>query len=259
MDGTGAVGVMETAPSWTWGDVDARDETGMTRLTHSAARAELWCDGGRLRRGSGYAAASRPARHALARTGAILCLRARGRFLLHASGVVDPGGRAWLLAGDSGCGKSTLAYALAREGWRVLGDDGVLVEVAGSGVIAHSWRDALHVSAELAAFPELAGRSGSAPPGDARRRIAVHVDVARRAPLAAILLPARAAGDARRVTHTTALAALVRHSPWVVLGDVHAAAHLAALTVMARQIPAFVLPHDESDLGTLAGRLGALA
>lgn len=250
---------MQTAPSWTWGEVDARDEPGMTRLTHAAARAELWCDGGRLRRGSGYATASRPARHALARTGAILCLRARGRFLLHASGVVDPGGRAWLLAGDSGCGKSTLAYALARQGWRVLGDDGVLVEVAASGVIAHGWRDALHVSAELAAFPELADRIGSAPAGDVRRRIAVRTDVARRAPIGALLLPARAAGPASRVTHTTALAALVRHSPWVVLGDLHAAAHLAALSAIAREVPAFVLPHDESDLATLAGRLGALA
>src|SRR5687768_13308972 len=47
------------------------------------------------------------------------------RMVWHAAGAVDPRGRAWLLSGDSGSGKSTLAYALARRGWRVLGDDGV--------------------------------------------------------------------------------------------------------------------------------------
>lgn len=246
-------------PSWSWGDVDARDEMGATRLTHPAGHAELWVEDGRLRRGSGYATAAQPARHALARTGAILRLRGRGRFLLHASGVVDPAGRAWLFAGDSGCGKSTLAYALARQGWPVLGDDGVLVEVGESSILAHGWRDRLRVSAGLAAFPELADKAGGAHPGDARRRVAVGATVAHHAPLAAVVLPERGSGPATLVSHTAALAALVRQSPWVILGDEHAAAHLAALSAIAQRVRTFLLPHEEGDLQTLATRLSALA
>jgi hypothetical protein len=79
-------------------------------LAHLIEPAELLLRNGRLVRGPGYETASRTARRSLARVGAILRLRARGRYLVHAAAVVDPAGGAWLLAGDSGSGKSTLAW-----------------------------------------------------------------------------------------------------------------------------------------------------
>src|SRR5919201_998210 len=96
------------------------------------------------------AAAATSTRRALVGVGAILRLRERNRFFIHASGVVDGRGRAWLFTGVSGSGKSTLAYALARHGWRVLGDDGVLVEPVSGGVVAHGGRPPLLVGADLA-------------------------------------------------------------------------------------------------------------
>lgn len=48
----------------------------------------------------------------------------RGRFVLHAAGIVAaPGGGALAIAGPSGAGKSTLARQLIRGGARLLGDD----------------------------------------------------------------------------------------------------------------------------------------
>ena len=57
----------------------------------------------------------------------------RGLYQLHASAAVDPDGIAWMFAGPSGAGKSTLAYALARQGWHILGDDGVVLEPTATG------------------------------------------------------------------------------------------------------------------------------
>src|SRR4051794_39887177 len=94
-----------------------------TILTHVSDGATLLVRRGRLERGRGYAAAPPSTRRALLGVGAILRLRERNRYFLHASGAVDRRGRAWLFTGASGSGKSTLAYALARHGWRVLGDD----------------------------------------------------------------------------------------------------------------------------------------
>jgi hypothetical protein len=53
----------------------------------------------------------------------------RGRFVLHAAGVVLPGMTAAIaLAGLSGSGKSSLARSLVARGARLLGDDGVALE-----------------------------------------------------------------------------------------------------------------------------------
>ncbi|HWE41975.1 MAG TPA: hypothetical protein VG432_05680, partial [Gemmatimonadaceae bacterium] len=153
--------------AWQWGDVDASDHGERTCLTHRHAGARLWVEAGRLMRGNGYDRAEAAVRQELARVGAIIRLRQRGRYLVHAAGVVDPCGRAWLLAGDSGSGKSTLAYALARNGWTVLGDDGVLIERRGGGLIAHGWREPLRVSRQLAdVFPEIGDDALRASPGD---------------------------------------------------------------------------------------------
>jgi hypothetical protein len=238
--------------AWQWGEVDASDHGERTCLTHRHARAQLWVDGGRLVRGAGYVEASDVVRRELARVGAIVRLRQRGRYLVHAAGAVDPMGRAWLLAGDSGSGKSTLAYALARRGWKALGDDGVLVERTIAGLVAHPWLEPHRVSEHLAsAFPELAGREELPPNGDARRRIPVPMVAARSAPLVAVVLVERAAQFALGTTGpATALAALVRQSPWVILGDEHSRGHLALLKEIAAQ-PVFRLRHTPAELQSL--------
>lgn len=247
-----------TAPviAWQWGEVDASDHDAATCLTHRHADARLWVRGGRLVRGAGYEAAAANVRHELARVGAVIRLRQRGRYLVHAAGAVDPMGRAWLLAGDSGSGKSTLAYALARSGWAVLGDDGVLVERSGDGLIAHPWREPLRVSTALAgAFPELAAATHDPPAGDMRRRVPVSVRPASSAPVFALLLVERAASFAMAAAGpVTALAAIVRQSPWVILDDGYARAHLDALRRLAAQ-PVFRLHHTPAELHSLPDAL----
>ena len=253
---------MSAAPvAWQWGDVDARDHGDRTCLTHRHADARLWVDGGRLLRGSGYDGAVSAVRQELARVGAIIRLRQRGRYLVHAAGVVDPDGRAWLLSGDSGSGKSTLAYALARSGWTVLGDDGVLIERSGNGLTAHAWREPLRVSQQLAdAFPEIDDEALHPAPGDPRNRVPMRMPGARSAPVAALVLIERGATFAlRAAAPLAALAALVRQSPWVILGDAYARAHLDLLRHAAAQ-PVFELRHTRAELDSLATvLLGALA
>lgn len=237
--------------AWRWGEVDASPLGPDVCLTHRKAEATMWVRAGRLVRGDGYAGADRSIRRDLARTGAIVRLRQRGRYLVHASGAVDPGGRGWLLSGDSGCGKSTLAYALMRSGWTILGDDGVLIDISGTGITAHGWRAPLEISRELAfLFPELCAHQPR--PGDARRRVPIDVPLARTAPVAALVFVHRAEKHTiAPLTPVAALAALVRQSPWVILGDTYARSHLDALRRTAA-LPSFRLDHTPAELHTIA-------
>jgi hypothetical protein len=249
------------ALAWQWGDIDASNHGDRTCLTHRHADARLWVNDGRLVRGAGYEGAAATVRQELARVGAIVRLRQRGRYLVHAAGAVDPDGRGWLLAGDSGSGKSTLAYALARTGWTVLGDDGVLLERAGNGLVAHAWRDPLRVSRTLAAsFPEVASPSLPAALGDPRQRVSIVTRGARSAPVAAIALIERASEfTIAAAGPVSALAALVRQSPWVILDDAYARPHLELLKQAASQ-PVFRLRHTVGELHSIAAVLqGVLA
>lgn len=56
-----------------------------------------------------------------------MALGQRRYLLLHASGV-EKDGRALLMTGESGAGKSTLAALLMTRGWRLLGDEFVLID-----------------------------------------------------------------------------------------------------------------------------------
>ena len=255
-----AAHVSEAPIAWQWGEVDASMDGGRTCLTHRHAGARLWVDGGRLARGSGYDRADAVVRQELARVGAIVRLRQRGRYLLHAAGVVDPEGCAWLLCGDSGSGKSTLAYALARTGWSVLGDDGVVVERNGDALLAHSWREPLRVSQRLAGdFPEIDDAPLQPAPDDARRRVPMRMRGARSAPVAALVLIERASAFALgTVAPLAALAALVRQSPWVILGDRYARPHLELLRHAATQ-RVFSLRHTPAELHSLAAVLSGAA
>lgn len=247
------------AVDWQWGQVDARQERDGVLLTHRRGGARLSVRSGRLVRGAGYDAAAASERRELARVGAIVRLREQMRYMMHASGAVDPLGRAWLLSGDSGSGKSTLAYALARRGWQILGDDGVVLEIVGGGVQAIPWRDPLMVSATLApAFPELAGQAVNSNPGDPRERAPMPAPKATRSAVAAIVFLRRAeALSVERLAPVEALAAIVRQSPWVILNDRHARLHLTALQRIAA-LPTFRLSHTPAELHGIADVLGGM-
>jgi HprK-related kinase A len=59
----------------------------------------------------------------------------RRHLLLHAS-AVERGGRAVVMTGESGAGKSTLATMLSAHGWRFMGDEFVLLDLADGQVHA---------------------------------------------------------------------------------------------------------------------------
>jgi hypothetical protein len=249
------------APPWEWEDVRATTDRNGVRLAHLTEPAELLLRNGRLVRGPGYQTASRAARRSLARVGAILRLRARGRFLVHAAAVVDPAGGAWLLAGDSGSGKSTLAWVLVRHGWALLGDDGVLIEDTADGVIARGWRDPLRVSLALASrFPELAALAPRVAVRDARARVPVERDVARHTGVRTIIFLERSDRDRLlRVGPALTLASLVRQSPWVLIDDADAPRHLGVLATVAESVPAYHLAHTEAQLDELPRTLAGLS
>jgi hypothetical protein len=242
--------VTSPAVGYFLGDVRFAARDGGVCFTHRKSEATLWLRGGRLRPGERWSACPASERRELARAAAMVRLRAHGRWLVHAAGAVDPAGRAWLLAGDSGGGKSTLTYALARAGWRVLGDDGVLVEVVPQAVMAYAWREALRVSTALGRhFPELRKRAAVVEPGDPRRCVAMTAALASRARIAAVVFLERDGSDTiHPLSRTEALAALVRQSPWVMIDDAHAGRHLAALSDIARRVPTFRLRHSPVQL-----------
>jgi hypothetical protein len=248
------------ARPWEWEDVRATPEREGVRLAHVIEGAELLLRNGRLIRGEGYRSASRTARRSLARVGAILRLRARGRYLVHAAAVVDPSGGAWLLAGDSGSGKSTLAWVLVRQGWALLGDDGALIEDTPDGLVARAWRDPLRVSLTLAGrFPELQELAPHVAARDARERVPVEREIVRQAPVRALLLLERSRRDrVLRVGPAVALAALVRQSPWVLIDDADAPQHLTVLAGLAESVPAYHFAHSEAQLEELPRTLATL-
>jgi len=179
---------------------------------------------------------------------------------VHASGVVSPEGRAWIFTGVSGSGKSTMAYALARRGWRLLGDDSVIVEPHSSdaGVTAYAWRETLLVSANVApAFPELVDADARAIPGDARRRFPVDVAVAHSAPVAAVICLEQGSDDALTpIPAVAALVELVRQSAWVLIPDEGARPHLEGLRALVTRVPAFRLVHSPRQLHAIEATLG---
>lgn len=62
-----------------------------------------------------------------------VALGERRHLLIHAS-AVERGGQAVIMPGDSGSGKSTLAALLGENGWRLLADEFVMIDMA-SGMI----------------------------------------------------------------------------------------------------------------------------
>lgn len=242
---------------WRCGPIDGVTQGSISRLVDPEHRAELHLVHGRLQRGPGYSAAPRSARQVLARVGAMLKLRALGRYHVHAAGVLAPDGRAWLLTGASGCGKSTLTYALARRGWPVLGDDGVVLEQTSAGVVAHAWRKPLHVSIELAAwFPELRQYHPFVDWHDNRHRVSVEASYARHATLAGVIVLERGTTDRLSpLAPTAALVALIRQSTFLLVTDTYSSGNLAMLRTMVETVPCFSLQHSSEQLQRISATI----
>ena len=64
------------------------------------------------------------------------CLRARGRYLIHAAGAIDSQGDLVLLVGPSGVGKTTTAISLLELGWTALGDNLLFLELDARGRVS---------------------------------------------------------------------------------------------------------------------------
>jgi hypothetical protein len=90
-----------------------------------------------------------------------MALQARGRQVLHASGVLGPKGVVALCA-VSETGKSTLAFGLGSRGFQPWADDAVAFELTDDGVVALPLPFTLRLRPESAAFfgrdePDVAG------------------------------------------------------------------------------------------------------
>ena len=239
-----------SASRWRANGVEGVTSDSTSTLRHLGESAELHVNGGRLTRGAGYETASRGARQSLARVGAILRLREHNRFYVHASGVVNRKGLAYVFVGDSGSGKSTLAFALARKGWSMLGDDGVVLEPLEDTTLAHGWRSQSLISASLSsAFPELRGRESEVMQGDERERIPVEIPHVGHARLGALVfIKQGSSGSLERYGQSDALTALIRQSPWVLLGDASSGEHFEALGRIAGSVPSFEFVHGHNEL-----------
>ena len=82
-----------------------------------------------------------------------VALGERRHLLIHAS-AVERGGQAVILPGDSGSGKSTLAALLGENGWRLLADEFVMIDMA-NGMILPFPRA---ISLKNSAIPEMESR-----------------------------------------------------------------------------------------------------
>jgi hypothetical protein len=235
---------------WRSHGVEGVTSDAVSTLRHLGENAELLVSGGRLSRGKGYESASRGARQSLARVGAVLRLRQHNRYYVHASGVVNRKGLATIFVGDSGSGKSTLAFALARQGWSMLGDDGVVLEPVADTVLVHGWRSLSLISASLSsAFPELRGREAEAIAQDDRQRIPLAVPNVSHARLGALVFIRQgASGSLAPCGQAHALTGLMRQSPWVLLGDESSSTHFAALGRIAGSVPSFEFVHGQAEL-----------
>jgi hypothetical protein len=162
-----------------------------------------------------------------------------GGALVHAGGVVDPEGRAWLLVGDTHAGKTTTCVSLVSAGgWRFLADDQVVLRLGDDGAIdVEGWPRRAHLDE---------GWSESVVTGT-RATVDLRTWWADRwmgrAPLGGVLLPAVNADGPTSLTvaaDAAAFTALVRQSPWLMV-DRTVAGEVMALLRDAASHPTFAL------------------
>jgi hypothetical protein len=174
-------------------------------------------------------------------------LTGRDRLLVHA-GAVGIGDRGVLLAGPGGSGKSTSAVAAMIAGCEYLGDDYVLVDLAGPQAMAHSVYATAKLAPEATALlPALRGTYGGRTPHGQEKWV---IDVAQLRPgglrleleVAAIVLPCLRPDAPTRLRPASAGAALLALAPTTVFqGPLRDGVALGQLAELARRVPAHVL------------------
>jgi hypothetical protein len=169
---------------------------------------------------------------------AFLVGRLRGA-LVHAAGVVDPDGRAWLLVGDTHAGKTTTCVSLlSAGGWRYLADDQVVLRLGDHGaLVAQGWPRRAHLD-EGFGDAIVTGTRGTV---DLRAQWGDRWMA--RAPLGGVLLPSVKADRPTSLSAAAGAAgftALVRQSPWL-MADRAVASAVMALLRDAASHPTFSL------------------
>ena len=175
---------------------------------------------------------------ALCTVASALLLGRLDRALVHAGGVVDPRGGAWLLAGDTHSGKTTTSMNLVRAGWPYLSDDHVILARGADGSIgAEGWPKRFRVDAGWKEGVSLGQRvqvdPGAAWPGQWRRE----------APLAGMIFPRVEAASTTiltRIHPADALGRAIRAMPWLFFDSPRAPALLDLLRGAAA-LPAYEL------------------
>ena len=181
-----------------------------------------------------------------------MALGHRRHLLLHASGV-ERNGRVLLMTGESGAGKSTLAALLGERGWRLLGDEFALVDLA-TGRVHPLPRAVSLKNASIAALEAIvpAARLGplleGTPKGAIRHLRPRSSAIARMledAPPALLLFPRY--GEAEAVRPVGAAEAFVRltqaSTNYVALGE----PGFAALTRLVREVPAAAIDYPDTE------------
>ena len=127
------------------GGLHLRDATGEIEVNPIDGRIH-----GRIAEGAGEGDTADFARAAL--WAALLeCLRARGRFPLHAASAITPTGETLLFPGTRGAGKSTLLLSLLEQGWTALSDDTVFLVPRHDALEVLPQRKRFHVRLDLLA------------------------------------------------------------------------------------------------------------
>lgn len=190
-----------------------------------------------------------------------MALGARRWLLLHAASL-ERDGRALILTGASGSGKSTLAALLGDRGWRLMGDEFALIDLA-SGVLHPFPRPVSLKNAAIALFD--AARLGpllaATPKGDIRHLRPNADAIARMAEPAApalILFPRFGHATAERpVAPSEVFVRLTQASTnYVALGE----AGFDALTRLVTTLPARAIDYPDADSAVaLVERLWAAA
>lgn len=173
----------------------------------------------------------------------------RRHLLLHAA-TVEKDGRAVILSGESGSGKSTLAALLGERGWRLLGDEFALVDLA-DGTLHPFPRLVSLKNAAIDAVRAVAGEGrlgplmAATPKGDIRHLVPRPDHVAAMdvpATPALILFPRFGAEEsgARPVDPAECFARLTQSSTnYVALGE----GGFRALTGLAADVPAVAIDY----------------
>ncbi|MCG3144655.1 MAG: hypothetical protein HONDAALG_02106 [Gammaproteobacteria bacterium] len=180
-------------------------------------------------------------------------MRRRGRFELHAAGLVEPAsGKGALIIGDSGSGKTTLTMRLASGGWRYLSDDRLLLGEDAEGIVAWGWRRAFSLTEEtleacaMARLNKALLAQAVNDPGKRHiepRVVFPHSFISSCQPQALFFTKLVGEAESRvvKLSPSEAMTKLLRQCPWSCYDPATSSDHLRALARLTRQSRAYQL------------------